>query len=330
MIPTPDIVDLVLYHASCFDGFTAAWVAWLCRGGSVEYVPVFHGEPPPDVTGRHVAIFDFAYKRPVLEAMAAEAATLIVVDHHKSAQEDLTGLEYAIFDMDRSGARLAYDWWFGEYSPVYEETDARRAMSEKIYGCHELRLSDIERLCNYIQDRDLWQWKLWKSHQINEAIKVVPFEFSAWTQFARELSDADDEVAERGEALLAMTKQHLSLLAKSAAIARLDEHVVWVANAPYIYASELGSLLCTRGDEGIFDALRISMGPYGETVEFPSVAAIWRYDHAKQRISWSLRSAETSDIDVSKIAVAHGGGGHFHAAGFEVETSDPLDVIRKL
>ncbi len=35
--------------------------------------------------------------------------------------------------------------------------------------------------------------------------------------------------------------------------------------------------------------------------------------------TWSLRSRVSSDIDVSLLALKHGGGGHFHASGFKKE-----------
>ena len=242
MIPTPDQVDLLLYHAGCWDGFTAAWVAWLFRGDACEYVPVYHSEPPPDVTGRNVAIFDFAYKRPVLEQMAAAATSLVIVDHHKSAWADLAGLDYAVFDMNRSGARLAFDWFLGKHDSWV-----------KLQGSSGPRVNAVERLCDCVQDRDLWRWALPNSREISEAMKILPFEFGAWSQFCQDLAFNQQGVIDTGHALLAMTKQHLQILAQTAEIARLDDHVVWVACAPYIYASELGHLLCTRSGAGVFD-----------------------------------------------------------------------------
>src|ERR1051325_5767980 len=74
-------VDLVLYHAECMDGFGAAWAIWK-RHPRATFVAVKHGTPPPGgLAGRHVVIADFSYARPVLESIAAEAASLQVLDH---------------------------------------------------------------------------------------------------------------------------------------------------------------------------------------------------------------------------------------------------------
>jgi nanoRNase/pAp phosphatase (c-di-AMP/oligoRNAs hydrolase) len=51
-------------------------------------------------------------------------------------------------------------------------------------------------------------------------------------------------------------------------------------------------------------------------------AASW-YLRADGRVRWSLRSTEDG-IDVSKLALTLGGGGHKHAAGFH---TDKLEAI---
>lgn len=51
--------DICIYHGGCADGFTAAWAVWK-RWPDVEFVAGIHGDPPPDVTGKHVLIVDFS------------------------------------------------------------------------------------------------------------------------------------------------------------------------------------------------------------------------------------------------------------------------------
>lgn len=57
---------LCIYHGTCMDGFTAAWVVRKALGEGVEFYAATHGDPPPDVTGKNVIMVDFSYKRPVL------------------------------------------------------------------------------------------------------------------------------------------------------------------------------------------------------------------------------------------------------------------------
>lgn len=82
--------DIMIYHANCADGFGAAWAAWMKWGDAVEYVPCAYGQPVPSgLAGKHVLIGDFSFKRDVMEAIAAEAASIIVLDHHETAEAEL-------------------------------------------------------------------------------------------------------------------------------------------------------------------------------------------------------------------------------------------------
>jgi len=119
----PASIDFVIYHFPCHDGFTAAWCAWryLKQFGNIESI-VFHGtkhgDSRPDVTGKNVLIIDFSYKREILLELNEKASNLIVLDHHISAQKELENLDFAFFDMTRSGAGLAWDYfWYTESRP---------------------------------------------------------------------------------------------------------------------------------------------------------------------------------------------------------------------
>ena len=81
----PSSVNIVIYHADCTDGFGAAYSAWKLLGNRAEYYPCKHGTPPPDVTGKVVAILDFSFNNATTKQMIEDADKLIVIDHHKSA-----------------------------------------------------------------------------------------------------------------------------------------------------------------------------------------------------------------------------------------------------
>ncbi len=81
---------LCIYHHGCLDGFAAAWAVRKHYGdGEVEFHPGIYGKAPPDVTGRVVILVDFSYKRDVLLQVCAQAACVLILDHHKSAAVDL-------------------------------------------------------------------------------------------------------------------------------------------------------------------------------------------------------------------------------------------------
>lgn len=152
---------LVIYHGGCPDGFAAAYAISLhFRGkGGCELVPGIYGQDPPDVAGRDLYIVDFSYRRPVLREICRSARSVLVIDHHTSAEQDLAGLEHehdnlkVVFDMNRSGAVLTWEY------------------------CHQ---TPPPRLFLHIQDRDMWRFQLEGTCDIYAALISRPFDVSVW------------------------------------------------------------------------------------------------------------------------------------------------------
>lgn len=284
---------LCIYHDTCADGFTAAWAVRQALGESVEFVAGQYGRPAPDVAGRDVVIVDFSYKRPVLDAMAAAARTQLILDHHKSAAEDLAHLPappyrtgysidgmlqraeelgappaFALFDMDRSGAGLAWDYLH--------------------CGCRRPALID------YVEDRDLWRFRLPYSREVNANIFSHGYDFDTWSRIAALLDDEVEHFA-FAEAGAAIERKHHKDIAellrgtkRRMVIGGVD---VPVANLPYTYSSDAAGVMA----------------------EGEPFAACY-VDTATGR-SFSLRST-AGGLDVSAIAARYGGGGHARASGF--------------
>ena len=98
-------------------------------------IPAQYGDTPPDVSGQDVFIVDFSYKRPVLERMYKKAKSLVVYDHHKTAEKELEGLDYAVFDKELAGCSLTWRQLFPG--------------------------STLPRVLYHITKRDLWQHELY-------------------------------------------------------------------------------------------------------------------------------------------------------------------------
>ena len=176
----PNSVNLVIYHAECSDGFGAAYSAWKCLGKKAEYHAAKHGSSPPDVAGKTVAILDFSYNNITIKNMIEEADGLIVIDHHKSAMIELHDISNTHFDMTKSGAMLAWEFFHpGKECPKFIQ---------------------------YIQDRDLWTWELEYSKEFSAAFDMVPFEFEEFEKF--EDSSVFDDACKRGSYILAYSKKN--------------------------------------------------------------------------------------------------------------------------
>lgn len=112
----------VLYHADA-DGRVAGWCAWskLRKSGifHARFYEVQYGQPIPisvkDLQPEDIVyILDFSYDRQTLNKIFEVVKQLVVLDHHKTAEEELRGTPYAIFDMSKSGALLAWEYFYGD------------------------------------------------------------------------------------------------------------------------------------------------------------------------------------------------------------------------
>ena len=215
----PSAVNLVIYHSNCTDGFGAAYAAWKLLGDRAEYHAAKHGEPPPDVVGKNVVVLDFSYDNSTTKRLMKEAKSFLVIDHHKSAVVELHDVTCTRFDMNHSGAMLAWKFFHpGKESP---------------------------RLIKFIEDRDLWRWDIPYSKEFSAAFDMVPFDFE---EFDKYLDDsAVDNAQERGSYILAYSKTVISKIAKQAVSRKMDGKDVLVVNSSH-WMSEIGAALSPKCD----------------------------------------------------------------------------------
>jgi len=265
---------LCIYHNNCPDGFGAAWAIRQALGENVEFYKGIHQQPPPDVTGLDVFLVDFSYKKEVLKNMLKAASSITILDHHISAEKDLSDLLKAgeikgLFDMSKSGAMLTWEWFNPDQKPP--------------------------KLIAYIQDRDLWQFKLDGTREIHAALSSYPYDFKVWDKLMASNDDELEALKRDGEAIeRRLQKDVKELIAAGVRRMLIDGYDVPVLNASLAYVSDAGHIMSI-----------------GEAF----AACYW--DHPDGR-SFSLRSSEDG-IDVSEVAKKYGGGGHEKAAGFTVE-----------
>lgn len=147
---------LVIYHANCADGFSAAWVYWKRFKGNCDFHPGVYSDAPPDVTGREVFLVDFSYKRAVVEQMLRTADSVTLIDHHKTALDDLAGLPGLGLhcSLESSGAMLAWRHCFGSEPPPL--------------------------LLGHVEDRDLWRFKLEGTREIQAFVFSQEYTFDQW------------------------------------------------------------------------------------------------------------------------------------------------------
>jgi oligoribonuclease NrnB/cAMP/cGMP phosphodiesterase (DHH superfamily) len=280
---------LCIYHGACRDGWCSAWV-FHRRHPDAEFFAGFYGDvpSPPDCTDRDVVLLDFSYPADVLLKMAHEARSVLILDHHKTAEAALSNIHHpkvrVLFDMNRSGAGLTWDYYYP----------------------NEPRIP----LVDYVEDRDLWRHALPESEVVNAYIATLPFTFDAWEGSAVTMQqdqwEAHDMLAtarQWGQGALRKTNQYVREVSKNAMPISFAGYSTVIVNAPQVDISELLDNLAKTNPE------------------VPFVMGWWqRGDGVYQ---YSLRSR--GNFDVAEIAKGFGGGGHKNAAGFQRKVPMALD-----
>ena len=176
--------QLVIYHGgSCADGFTAAWAIWKKLGDDAIYIPANYGTDPPSVEqDDHVIIVDFSYPRDVMIKLHKSVQFLVLLDHHITAREDLLDLPYCHFDLKKSGAMLAWKY-------MHDGIPAK----ELVY---------------YVMDRDLWQFILPGSREINQWLSCVPLTFKDWDEAVERLEEDQEACINDGRAMLRLQSSY--------------------------------------------------------------------------------------------------------------------------
>ena len=216
-------IPLVIYHQQCQDGFTAAWAVWK-KFPDFEFYPGKYQETPPDVTGRDVFFVDFTYKRPVILEMAAKANSITILDHHASAEKDLVDLPenvFVIFDMEKSGAHITWDFFHG----------------------HLTKLRPI--LIDYVEDRDLWKFRFPETKPLTSFIFSQDYDFHVWDGLVQIMDDPDLrlQAQKQGEAILRKQAKDIDELLQNKFVLSIGGHLVPCANLPYTLCSEAGHIL---------------------------------------------------------------------------------------
>jgi len=213
---------LVIYHGNCYDGFSAAWVAKQAIPDA-EFFAARYNDPPPDVQDRVVLMVDISYSRDILVAMLDSAALLRVLDHHKTAEAACAGLDFCTFDLSRSGARLAWRYFYPEMDPP-------------------------DWLLR-VEDRDLWRFAFDDTKAVHAYIASLPMTFENWDAL-NALSIAD--IAAKGHAIAGYIQTWCQKAAKEAYLTTLNDIPCIVVNVPYQNASEMGSVLLEQHSSAAF------------------------------------------------------------------------------
>ena len=246
----PSSVDCVIYHANCTDGFGSAFSAWKLLGNRAEYHACTHGCKPPNVKGKNVVILDFSFDNKTTKKLIKDANNLLVIDHHKSAMVELHDISNTIFDMNKSGATMAWEFFHPGKEPP--------------------------KFIQYITDRDLWRWELPYSKEFSAAFDMVPFEFEEFEKF--EDDSVFDDAVKRGSYILAYSKTVVKKVCDKATLKKYKDLDVLVVNSSH-WMSEIGAKLSPDCDFALIwyyshedQHTRVSLRSFHDHVDVSEIA----------------------------------------------------------
>lgn len=226
---------LIIYHANCMDGFAAAWVTHSAltdkTTGYLDHEEILlhaaqYGDVPPMQEideGTEVFIVDFSYSQLDMIAISYASKHLVWIDHHKTAAPIAAHNYDGVFDMNHSGAMLAWMYFNPEVTPP--------------------------KLIQYVEDRDMWWFKLPHSKQVSAWLSLAEKTILGFdiANLAFECSGGLNKIAHEGDLLLLQYNQLMdAIITATKTRICIDGKEGLCCNAPYQFASEIGNILASE------------------------------------------------------------------------------------
>jgi len=289
---------LVLYHAFCIDGFTAAWAVWRKYGDAATYMPFNYNAPQQKIDrllvkacGQDVMLVDFCFPPEVLSQLLSVAKSVHVIDHHETGKEWLEqhGPHERLkvnFRLDESGASLTWAVLHGRPLP---------------------------KLVQYVRDRDLWLHELPHTKEVTAALNNTDFDFQVWDKL-----DIAALIRQGGVVLKhvqRLTEFHVPHRKLFVAIKDGVEYRGVSVCAPQYLKSDLALAIAEA-----------SNAPFGVVYQVEPLP------NRRASITYSFRVPKKSDFNAAEFCSRFGGGGHVKAAAMKIEVAGAklVDYMTKL
>lgn len=213
---------VVLYHADCPDGFGAAWAAWKKFGNKADYLAVFHQQPAPKgLKNKKIYLVDFCYPISEMEKLKKEAVSVVVIDHHITANSAIKIADDYLYKNNNSGSVLSWRYFYPK--------------------------KPVPKLLLHIEDVDLWRFKLPFTRELTGLLESFDFDFRIWNKIAANLNNPKKfkESVRDGKTILRYQKEILNHLLRQADKVKFNGYEVLAVNSP-VFNSELGHFLSRK------------------------------------------------------------------------------------
>ena len=184
------------------------------------------------VDGRNdfLYILDFSFKRDVLMELHKKfKGNIQVIDHHKTAKAELDGQPFCIFDMNKCGAVLSWEF--------FNQTEKLPLFFE------------------YIQDYDIWTKKMPYTDEATAYINSFERTIDMFHAHIKTFEFSFENLVREGAAMLRYHNRDVDKVCASARKYKWDGDIDCViVNTPAFFASDVGAALCVRFPDAKFVA----------------------------------------------------------------------------
>lgn len=290
---------LILFHAHCNDGKTAAAIVhakYRSNEHEITVQGVLYNQPLPPIEAglfHKIYVVDFAYHGDDLKLLCTKSKQIIMLDHHKTAIDKLnehggkfSSNLYLTLDMNRSGAMLAWDHCFPgtEYHPIVRDV-----------GMRDLWVDD-------------WKIKYPNALALHLALQTISMNeislalFSDYTlNKCNESSGFYQKFVTQGKALVVYVDNLIDSHIANGQEIILNEKRVLAVNCPAQISSELSDKLKEDYD-----------------------SAMCYFIEKENNVHLSFRSGYGA---AKPLAEYFDGGGHANSAGADVDTCILLEIL---
>ena len=279
--------NIVIYHANCSDGLSAAAVAKVAMPDAI-LIPGTYGFPKFNFKDCNIYFVDFSYKKEDMEMLINSNTVVWLIDHHKSAIEETEELDtkftnfhrFVAFVNEKSGVGLACEFW---------------KKGQEVPYAYQL-----------IQDRDLWTWELDGKNILKVIDTFYPRTVESYIELGKLSKEEVLALESRGQDLVALEDNLEEQMIKDSStyINIFGFTDIPCLNVHGSFVSNIGNKIMTK---------------------YPETPFVLLWQTTKKGIKVSIRSTDENE-DASKIAqmFAPNGGGHHNAAGVLIPVDSPF------
>lgn len=278
-----DEIDIVIYHYPCCDGFGSAYIVKRYyqetnNTRDIKYIGVGYGSKVPNVKDKNVLICDYSYPLSVMKKIQCLARSVLIIDHHKTAQHDLKSIDDSckIFNMDHSGAVLTWKYFYSDI--------------------------EVPMMLQYIEDIDIWKKELPDNDAFSAWFNTIDTTFELYDTICTCPGELEKGI-EIGKSFIRINRfNKLKIASKSAP--KLIEFTNRGMSEYKMVAHVNSSVLASDIGHCAFD-----VHPF---IDFSTVYSVKDYSNTT---TFSLRSTNYH-TDVGTLSKNYlGSGGHHNASG---------------